>query len=79
MFDGEGLTGIDASGVEAIEQIVDSLRRDGVTFFVARLKSPIEQQFDSTNLIETIGPANFFPTVQAAVDACDSRSGPTPA
>jgi sulfate permease, SulP family len=72
IFDTEGLTGIDASGVEAIEQVVESLRRDDITFVVARMKSPIEQQFTSTHLTETIGEENFFPTVQAAVEWCDS-------
>ena len=72
IFDAEGLTDIDASGVEAVEQLVESLRRDEITFVVARLKSPIEQQFTTTNLIELIGAEHFFPTVQAAVDYCDS-------
>jgi sulfate permease, SulP family len=73
IFDAEGLTGIDASGVGAIEQVVESLHRDDITFGVARMKSPIEQQFAATHLTETIGAEYFFPTIQAAVEWCDSH------
>ena len=43
------------SGVEAIEQVVESLHRDDITLIVARMKSPIEQEFSTTHLTEAIG------------------------
>jgi SulP family sulfate permease len=77
VFDAEGLVGIDASGVEALEQIVDSLDRDGVTFAVARLKAHVREQFDATGLTTRISEDHFFPTVATAVQWCsENKQGP---
>jgi high affinity sulfate transporter 1 len=75
VFDAEGLTGIDASGVEAVEQLVDTCRRDDIAFIVARLKSPIEDQFTATNLTDKIGAEHYVPTVQAPIDWCHAHAG----
>jgi high affinity sulfate transporter 1 len=78
VFDAEGLTGIDASGVEAVEQLLGTLRRADIVFAVARLKSPIEKQFTATKLTEEVGDEHFFPTVQAAVDWCQRHGSQRP-
>jgi sulfate permease, SulP family len=74
VFDAESLIGIDASGVEAVEQLVDSLARDEIGFAVAQLKHFVREQFDATGLSDRIGREWFFPTVAAAVDACAAGS-----
>ena len=76
MFDADGLTRIDASGAEAMEQLVDSLERDGVTFVVARLKGHLREAFDGTHLTDRIGEEHFFPTVARAVEWCSARPAP---
>jgi hypothetical protein len=58
VFDAEGLAGVHASGVEAVEQIVDSFEQKGITFVV----------FDTTGLTPRIGDDHFFPTVADAVE-----------
>jgi MFS superfamily sulfate permease-like transporter len=70
VFDAEGMNAIDASGVEAIEQLVRNLDGKSIDLVVARLKSPVRDRFDTTGLTELIGAANFFPTVERAVTAC---------
>ena len=72
VFDMEGVTAIDASGVQAVEETVRSLKRQQVGFVVARLKSPLRERFDATDLTRLIGEEHFYPTVRAAVAACSS-------
>jgi high affinity sulfate transporter 1 len=69
VFDAEALTRIDATGVAALEQTIDGLHAEDITFVVARLKAPMRASFDSSGLGEKIGEVNFYPTVRAAVDA----------
>ena len=69
VFDAEALTYIDSSGVAALEQVRDALRADGITLVVARLKGPMTEAFDASELTGKIGEDRFFPTVHAAVDA----------
>ena len=70
VFDAEAMTHVDSTGLEAFDDIVEALRRDGITLVVAHLRSRVHEQFEQAGLIETIGPARFYPTVRAAVDQC---------
>jgi sulfate permease, SulP family len=70
VLDAEAIVAIDASGVEALEQLVESLAQQGITLVVARIKSPLQAHFDSTGLTGRIGADHFYPTVAAAVAAC---------
>lgn len=64
------MNGIDASGVEAIQQLVARLCREQIVFVVARMRSAVEDQFRETGLSDLIGRQNFHPNVKAAVEAC---------
>jgi high affinity sulfate transporter 1 len=74
VFDADGMAGLDASGVEALEQTIDELARDDIVLVVARLKTPIRVRWDATGLTERVGADHLFPTVQAAVDAAPTRA-----
>ena len=76
VFDAEALIGIDASGVEAAEQILDALDMSDVTFVVARLKAHIQELFEATGLTERIGADHLFATVDGAVAWCAAQSDP---
>ncbi len=79
VFDAEGFAGLDASGVEALEQLVTALAASQVTLVMARMKSHIEEQFAATGLTERIGAGHLFATVDEAVAWCDDhRSEMTP-
>jgi hypothetical protein len=43
-------------------------------FVVARLKSPVRQQFDDNRLTDRLGDDHFFPTVSRAVEWCSTPS-----
>lgn len=70
VFDAEGIPNIDASGVEALEQLVKQLAEQDITVVVARLKEPLARRFDTVGLTELIGAQNFAPTVDRAVESC---------
>jgi SulP family sulfate permease len=70
VFDAEAMNGIDASGAEAVEQLVRRLRSERIGFVVARMRSAVDDQFRETGLSDLIGEENFHPNVQAAVEAC---------
>ena len=73
MFDAEGVTNIDASGVDALEQLVTRLDADGITLTIARLKGPMVRHLDDAGLLDRIGHDHVFPTVHAAVEACPGQ------
>jgi SulP family sulfate permease len=70
VFDAEAVTHVDSTGLEALEQLTKDLRRDGITLVVARIRTRMQEQFELAGVTETIGRERFYPTVQAAVEAC---------
>lgn len=77
VFDAEGVPDIDASGIEALELLIAQLRRSEISFAVARLKTPLLALFDRSGLTEAVGPENFYPNVERAVQACAEHAATT--
>jgi SulP family sulfate permease len=77
VFDAEAVTHTDSTGLEALEQLTKDLRGEGVTLVVARLRTRMEEQFELAGVTETIGRERFYPTVQAAVEACVNAEDPS--
>jgi SulP family sulfate permease len=69
VFDAEALSHIDATGIHALTELINSLRDEGITFVVARLKDPMQRTFRDVGLLEVIGEGHLYPTVRAAVQA----------
>jgi len=65
----------DSTGLEAVGELVRDLRGEGITLVVARLHSPIDEEFEQAGLVEAIGKERFYPTVRAAVAGCSSGGG----
>jgi MFS superfamily sulfate permease-like transporter len=70
VFDAESFNGLDASGIETLEQLLTALSTTGVRLVVARMKSHVEEQFTITGLTDRVGSEHFFPTVDEAVAWC---------
>jgi high affinity sulfate transporter 1 len=70
VFDAEAMTHADSTGLAALEEVTSELRRNGIALVVARLHTRMYEELDQGGLIAAIGPARFYPTVRAAVDAC---------
>jgi SulP family sulfate permease len=73
VLDAEGITAIDSTGTEMLEQLIEQLTTMGVRLAVARAKQPLLDAFDSVGLTDLIGAENFYPNVEAAVHACVER------
>ncbi|HET9783043.1 MAG TPA: STAS domain-containing protein, partial [Candidatus Dormibacteraeota bacterium] len=70
VLDAEGIAHIDTTGEEALGQLVDELRDDGVSLVVARMRTQLKDRLDDVGLGKQIGAERFYPTVRAAVHAC---------
>ena len=67
VFDAEGLSHVDATGVDFLTDLIASLRKEDITFVFARLKSPMAEHLTEVGVLELIGEEHVFPTVHAAV------------
>jgi SulP family sulfate permease len=65
VFDAEGMTHVDATGLAALEDLVDKLNDDGIELSVARAKTPLMARLDESSLAKL----PRYPTVRAAVEA----------
>jgi SulP family sulfate permease len=66
---GDGINEIDASGGEAIRNIVERLKENDVTVVFSGLKRQVLRVMEDTGLYALIGAQNFFRTEDAALDA----------
>jgi len=73
VFDAEGLTHVDATGVDALKSLVGSLREQQITFMFARLKAPMRKRLREAGVLDLVGEQHIHPTVRAAVAA--TRAG----
>jgi high affinity sulfate transporter 1 len=70
VLDAESMTHVDATGVESLDELSRSLRRDGIGLAVARLRTRLQEEFEESGLVDTIGDEQFFATVRVAVESC---------
>ena len=73
VLDADAMTHADATGLAALLDVTNDLRRDGITLVVARLRTRMEQQLEDTGVLDVIGAEHLYPTVRAAVEACSGR------
>jgi sulfate permease, SulP family len=73
VFDAEALTHIDATGIAALKELIQSLREERIGFVFARLKEPTEGTLREAGVLEPLGPERVYPTVRSAVDASRSE------
>ena len=67
VFDAEGLSHVDATGVDFLTDLIESLRKEDITFVFARLKSPMVEHLTEAGVLELTGEDHVYPTVHAAV------------
>ena len=65
---GNGINGLDASGVETLRNLLDRLRQNGITMAFCSLKGVVTDVMERTGLVEEIGADNIYPTAQAALE-----------
>ena len=65
VFDAEAVTHVDATGLAALEDLVDRLRKEGIELSFARAKTPLTATLAEGGL----GGITLHPTVRGAVEA----------
>jgi SulP family sulfate permease len=65
VFDAEAVTHVDATGLAALEGLVDALRKEGIELTIARAKTPLAARLAELGL----SGISLHPTVRAAVEA----------
>jgi len=69
VLDAEAITHVDATGLAALEDVANDLRRSEITLAMARLRTRMEEQLEAAGVLDAIGRRHLYPTVRAAVDA----------
>jgi MFS superfamily sulfate permease-like transporter len=73
VLDADAITHVDSTGLDALLDVTKDLRRDEITLVIARLRTRMEEQFETAGVLDEIGHGHLYPTVRAAVDACANR------
>jgi SulP family sulfate permease len=69
VFDGEALNHVDATGVRTLTELIESLRKESITFVVARLHGHMSDHLKAAGVLDLVGEEHLYPTVHAAVQA----------
>ena len=72
VFDAEALSHVDATGIDALVKLIESLHTQHITFVLARLKGPMRETLREAGILELIGEDHVYPTVRAAVEAVET-------
>jgi len=70
---GNGINGLDASGVEMLKTLLERLGQAGITLAFSNLKTTIIEVLGRTGLLEKIGSENIFNTDREALEALSAR------
>jgi MFS superfamily sulfate permease-like transporter len=76
VFDAEALAHVDATGVDALTELIGSLQQQDITFVFARLKGPMGQDLREAGVVDLVGKHHLYPTVRAAVQAASAPPPP---
>jgi sulfate permease, SulP family len=69
VFDAEALNHVDATGVRTLTDLIDSLRKESITFVFARLHSYMREHLTEARVVDLVGEDHLYPTVHAAVQS----------
>jgi high affinity sulfate transporter 1 len=71
----EPITDVDTTAADVLFDLDNLLDGRGQTLVFAELKDPVRLKLERYGLTRVIEPRHFFPTVEAAVDAWQARTG----
>ncbi len=74
VFDAEALNHVDATGVRMLTEMIESLRKESITFVFARLHSPIHDDLAEAGVLDLVGEEHVYPTVHAAVQGAPAQT-----
>ena len=68
MLNAEANVEIDITAVDALDELVEELRR-GVVFAMARVKQDLRDDLEAAGFVDLVGEDRIFPTLPTAVAA----------
>lgn len=68
-----GINDLDASGVEMLQNLIFRFKNSNITLTFSNIKKQVHEVMERTNLIQTIGLENIFPTDRDAIDQLYQR------
>jgi MFS superfamily sulfate permease-like transporter len=71
VLDAEGVTHVDSAGLQALADLSDDLRREGIGFHIARMKSR-----PANRVRGHVTADGYHGTVRVAVESCDPGEDP---
>ena len=71
----EPITDVDTTAADMLAELDRALNAQGVHLVFAEMKDPVRRKIERYELTRTIGPAHFYPTLEAAVAAYQAESG----
>jgi SulP family sulfate permease len=76
VLDASSISYIDATALQALQELLGDLRRQGVDLYLAEAIGPVRDFLRRTEFIELAGPDHFFLDVQSAIDFFDRHALP---
>jgi anti-anti-sigma regulatory factor len=74
----EPVTSVDVTAADALAELDDMLREDGIELAFAELKDPVKDKLRRFGLYERFDERGFFLTIESAVDAYCQTHGIEP-
>ena len=71
----EPITDVDTTAADMLRDLDEDLNANGISLVFAEMKDPVRRKIERYELTETIDPAHFFPTIEAAVAAFQKETG----
>jgi MFS superfamily sulfate permease-like transporter len=65
----EPITDVDSTAADMLAELDEELNARGISLVLAEVKTPLRTKIDRYRLTRVIDPENFFPTMEAAVEA----------
>ena len=74
ILDGEAMNGMDSTGINAMEELVNYCKDQKIECYLVNIKGPIRDIIYSSGLHQKIGEEKFFLQIQHAIDYFDKQS-----
>jgi high affinity sulfate transporter 1 len=71
----EPITDVDTTAADMLRDLDEDLNARGTHLVFAELKDPVRRKLERYQLMGTIDPSHFFPTIRKAVEAFRSETG----
>jgi MFS superfamily sulfate permease-like transporter len=71
----EPITDVDTTAADVLHDLDLELNANGVSLVFAEMKDPVRRKIERYELTDTIDPAHFFPTIEAAISAFQKETG----